>query len=63
MIIVDECNIWDKYGTKCHETVRNRRYFDGCDVDQVKDYLLTEASVRLNLDITKVVAILAFTQK
>ena len=63
MIIVHECNIWDKNGCVCHENVRYERKFDGCDVDHVKEYLLTEASNRLNLDMDKVETILAFTQK
>ena len=63
MIVVDECNVWDKNGCKCHENVRKTRYFYGCDIDQLKEYLLTEAANRLNLDITKIELLLAFKPK
>ena len=52
-----------KLGAKCHEHSRITRTFDGCDLDQLKDYLLTEACNRLNLGIDKVIVLLAFTQK
>jgi len=60
MITVYERNICDKQGAKCHEHSRITRTFDGCDLEQLKEYLLTEACVRLNLDIDKVVVLLAF---
>jgi len=60
MIIVYERNICDKLGAVHHESTRLTRTFDGCDLDQLKEYLLTEACNRLNLDIDKVIVLLAF---
>jgi hypothetical protein len=68
MIVVDEYNVWDKQGATCHLNVRAIRYFDGCDLDQIKEYLLVEGMAKLKsqdkeVDIDSMVVLLAFTQK